>query len=263
MDSDLAGRVAVVMGATRGIGRAIVHALAARGAAVWFQGRDAAAAEEVIASAPGAGPAPRFVAADFARYDDLQRVVATAADAGGRLDILVANGGDRSIAAEPFAATRPEGIPAFFTTRLFNKLGMIHAALPYMRAQRYGKIVATTSDAGRVPTPGESLVGASAAALIFLTRALGRELARDGIRVNAVSTSLTADTPGYDWYQRAAAADADAAVVKAFQRLEAKSPFGLNRPEDIAAMAVFLASPASDRISGAVVSVNGGLSFPG
>lgn len=263
MHTDLDGRVAVVMGATRGIGRAIVHQLAASGARVLFQGRDAAAAAEVIATARGAGSAPRFVAADFASHADMQRVMATAMEAWGRIDILVANGGDRSVAALPFASTPPEDIPAFFTTRLFNKLSMIHAALPYMRAQRYGKIVAITSDAGRVPTPGESLVGASAAAMIFLTRALGRELARDGIRVNAVATSLTADTPGYDWFERAAAANADAAVVKAFRTIEAKAPFGLNRPEDVAALALFLASPESDQVTGAVVSVNGGMSFPG
>lgn len=99
MSANLDGRVAVVMGATRGIGRAIVHQLATSGARVLFQGRDAAAAAEVIASAKDAGCMPRFVMADFAIHADIQRVMATAMEAWGRIDILVANGGDRTVAA--------------------------------------------------------------------------------------------------------------------------------------------------------------------
>ena len=263
LEQRLAGRVAVVMGGTRGIGRAVVHALARRGALVVFQGRDDEAAGEVIRSAPASDATPVYMRAEFAQSGAVAALIDRVVGEHGRIDILVANGGARTADPLPFAQTRAEDLPAFFTTRLYDKLYMIHAALPHMKRQGYGKIVATTSDAGRVPTPGESLVGASASALIFLTRALGREHARDGIRINAVSTTLTKDTPGYDWYARRVGDGSDSAVTDALRKIEDRTPFGLNRPEDVAHAVVFLASPASDQISGAVLSVNGGISFPG
>lgn len=260
---DLAERVAVVMGGTRGIGRSAVHLLAGAGARVVFQGRDEDAGAEVIRSAPTSAPRPAFVKADFDRSEAAAEMIDGVVREHGRVDILVANGGARTADPQPFAQTSVEDLPAFFTTRLYNRLYMIHAALPHMRRQGYGKIVATTTDAGRLPTPGEALVGASASALIFLVRALGREHARDGIRVNAVSTTLTRDTPGYDWYAKRVALKPDAAVVEAFRKIEDRVPFGLNRPQDVAEAILFLSSPASDQISGAVLSVNGGISFPG
>jgi 2-hydroxycyclohexanecarboxyl-CoA dehydrogenase len=113
-----------------------------------------------------------------------------------------------------------------------------------------------------MPTPSESLIGASAAALIFFTRAAARELARWGIRLNAISTSLTTGTPSHASFVDAQQSDPDAVIVKAFRKLEAKAAFRLNTAEDLAEMALFLVAPASDQLSGATISVNGGVSFP-
>jgi 3-oxoacyl-[acyl-carrier protein] reductase len=122
--------------------------------------------------------------------------------------------------------------------------------------------VLLTTDAGRVPTPGESFIGGAAAALVFMVRALGRELARHQVRINAVAVTLTRDTPGYDWYA-AQGEDSDNVLVKAFRKLERETPFGLNTPADVANALLFLASDAAAQITGTTLSVNGGVSFAG
>jgi 3-oxoacyl-[acyl-carrier protein] reductase len=145
-------------------------------------------------------------------------------------------------------------------THVFARLHAVRAALEFMVPAESGSIVLLTTDAGRTPTPGESFIGGAAAALIFMVRALGRELARHHVRINAVAITLTRDTPGYEWY---AQADPENVLVKAFQKLERETPFGLNSPRDVANAVRFLASDAAAQVTGMTLSVNGGVSFPG
>lgn len=262
MRADLSGRVAVVTGGTKGIGRAIVLKLAACGAQVAFHGRDAEAARQVAAEGERQGPRPHFVAGDLGRYGDMKALMATAVEHFGRLDVLVTNGGSRRPRPVLFDEVPPGELTAYFESRAYPRIYAIHAAFPHMKAQGYGKIIALTTDAGRMPTPSESLVGSAAAAVIFLTRALAREFARWGVRINAISTSLTADTPAYDTYRQARDQGSEAVIVKAFRKIEEKAPFGINRPDDLAELALYLAAKESDQLSGATISVNGGISFP-
>lgn len=262
MKTDLSGRVAVVMGGTRGIGRAIALKLAENGAQVVFQGRDEQAAEEVIAACEQVGARPTFVGASIERYDEIARCFDVASERFGRVDIAIANGGTGQPRPALFQDVPPDRIAGYFEGRVYSRIYMVHAAFARMQAQNYGKIIMVTTDAGRIPTPSESLIGAGAAALIFLTRALGREFARWGVRINTISTTLTRDTPPYDRYRRAAEQGSDAVIVKAFRKIEERAPFGLNRPEDLADLALYLASPESDQLSGATISLNGGISFP-
>jgi 3-oxoacyl-[acyl-carrier protein] reductase len=97
---------------------------------------------------------------------------------------------------------------------------------------------------------------------MFLTRALGAELARYGIRVNAIATTLTTGTPPHDEYLRAVESGANETIMKAFAKAEQRVKFRINTPDDLAEYVLFLASPESDQISGSTLSINGGLSFP-
>ncbi len=262
MRADLTDRVAVVLGGTSGIGRAIVLTYADCGAHVIFQGRSAQAADGVIAAAAHAKHTPRFIAADLYDYDAVAGVMKSAFDTFGKIDIAVASGGTGKPKAALFDKISKDDLEGFFRTHAFQRMYALHAAFPYMKANGYGKLISITTDAGRMPTPSESVIGAAAASIIFLTRALAREFARWGVRVNAISTTLTTDTPAYDRFTNERATGSDAVLVKAFKQIEAKAPFGLNEPTDLAELALYLAAPESDQLSGATISVNGGISFP-
>jgi 3-oxoacyl-[acyl-carrier protein] reductase len=131
-----------------------------------------------------------------------------------------------------------------------------------MRTSGYGKIVLITSDGGRVPTPSEAIVGSAAAAVVFMTRAVARELARDGVRVNSLAITLTKDTPGHDRMVERQADGSGGVLDQAFARLEAKMPFGLGAAAEVADLAAFLLAPETDGITGATISVNRGGYFP-
>lgn len=262
MKADLRDRVAVVIGGTAGIGRAIVLKYAECGAQVVFMGRSQTSAGEVIAAAAGADRVPHFIAGDLYEYDDVAAVMKSASDTFGKIDIAVASGGAREPKAALFGDIPKDDLVRFYRTHAHHRVYALHAAFPYMKANRYGKLICVTTDAGRMPTPSESMIGAAAASVIFLTRALAREFARWGVRVNAISTSLTAGTPVYDIFTRERAAGSDAILNKAFNKIEEQAPFGLNTPADLAELALYLASTESDKLSGATLSVNGGISFP-
>ncbi len=260
---ELAGLSVAVTGGTKGIGRAVVRTLAARGARVTFQGRDADAAATLIEECAGGPGEAFFVAGDVGSFADAQALVAAACARCGRLDVYVSSGGPREPSPRLFTdMATPGDSLAMIESRLLPRLNGLHAAVPRMREQGYGKIVLLTTDAARTPTPSESMIGAAGAVVIFLTRALAKELAGHGIRVNAVATTITSGTPPYDAYLAAKAANSDEVLVKAFTKAHAKASFRINTPQDIADYVLFLASPASDQISGATMSINGGLSFP-
>jgi NAD(P)-dependent dehydrogenase (short-subunit alcohol dehydrogenase family) len=133
-------------------------------------------------------------------------------------------------------------------------LHLIHASLPAMRQQRGGAIINVASDAAKVATPGETLIGAAMAAIVMFSKAAALEEKRDGIRINVLTPSLIAGTPG------AALIAADSFSAKMFEKAAAMAHLGIAESADIAEMAVFLASPKARRITGQTISVNGGIS---
>ena len=260
--ADLAGQTAVVVGGTSGIGRAISLMLAARGARVGLIGRDAERGAAVVRAIAAAGGTARWVRADFMKYPELAAAATTLAADLGPCDILIASGGPGGIRPQPFLDTPPEEYDFFFASRCIGRLYTVRAFCDQMIATGRGKIVLLTTDGGRMPTPSEVLNGSAAAGLIFATRALARELSGKGLRINTVSTTLTADTPSYERFQ-AKMAGAPDGLARAFRKIEGRTPLGgLNTPEDVANAVLFFAGPESDRITGAVLSVNGGLSLP-
>jgi len=131
---------------------------------------------------------------------------------------------------------------------------MTAAVLAGMRDQRSGVIINVASDAGKTATPGESIIGAAMAAIIMFSRTVAMEAKRDGIRVNVLTPSLIAGT------ETSARVLKEGFSAKLFAKAASMASLGVADPADLAALAVFLASPAARRLTGQAISVNGGIS---
>jgi NAD(P)-dependent dehydrogenase (short-subunit alcohol dehydrogenase family) len=262
VNGDLAGRVVVVTGGTSGIGREVVAKLSSCGAHVFFQGRNASAAREIIAAATEAKPV--FVPGELSDYGSIQQLCEVAVQHHGRLDGAVGSGvpsrayGMSSLFHEADASRFIE----FFQNGTVPRAYLAHAAAQYMIPKGYGKIVLLTTDAGRVPTPAESMIGSAAAAVMFLTRSIGKELARSGVRVNTVSISLTMDTPAYERLSGLRESGQEGVLERMFDRIEQRSPFGLSTPQEVAEVVCFMLRSESDGITGSTLSLNRGSHFP-
>jgi 2-hydroxycyclohexanecarboxyl-CoA dehydrogenase len=261
--SDLQGLSVAVTGGTKGIGRAIVLTLVANGAKVVFQGTDAQAASDIEEECARLEGHAVFKPGNLLDFEDTKALVDEACRRFGRLDVCISSGGPREPSPKLFKEmASPAESMAMLQSRLMPRLNGIHAATPVMISQGFGKIILLTTDAARTPTPSESMIGAAGAALMFLTRSLAKELVGHGIRVNAVATTITQGTPPYDAYLAAREQISDATIVKAFAKAHHKVGLRINTAQDIADYVLFLASPASDQITGSTMSINGGLSFP-
>lgn len=262
MEIDLKERTIVVTGGTSGIGRATVLKLCASGANVVFQGRDIDSAKETISAAAEIGTTPVFIAGDLYNYDSMAELCATAAEQFGGLHGAVANGMRKEPRPVLFRDTAPEDFLGYFDQGSIPKAYLAHAAAPYMASDNYGKIVFITTDGGRVPTPSETMIGSAAAAVIYMSRALAKEMSRDGIRVNCVGITLTKDTPGYNNSMQRRADGTGGTLDKAFAKLEEKMPFGLGSADEVANLVSFLLGAESDGMTGATYSINRGGYFP-
>lgn len=259
MEADLSGKVALVTGSSKGIGRAIAVRFAENGASVVVNARSPGPALEVVERVRALGREAHFEPADLYDYQDVKRMVDNAVQRFGHIDILVANGAAAGPPPQPFHEIDPKAYGDCVSSHLFTRLHVVRAALDHMMARQSGKIIMVTTDAGRTPTRGESLIGGAAAAVVLMTKVLAQELARWKIRVNTICTTVTRDTPGYD----TATSQQDTHLANLFKKAEERMPFGMNKPDDIAQLALFLASEDSNQITGQIFSISGGLSFPG
>jgi len=259
VEADLSGKVALVTGSSKGIGRAIAVRFAENGASVVINARTPGPALEVVERVRALGREAHFEPADLYNYQDVKRMVDSAVQKLGHIDILVANGAAAGPPPQPFHEIDPKSYGDCVSSHLFTRLHVVRAALDHMMARQSGKIIMVTTDAGRTPTRGESLIGGAAAAVVLMTKVLAQELARWKIRVNTICTTVTKDTPGYD----TATSQQDTHLANLFKKAEERMPFGMNKPDDIAQLALFLASEDSNQITGQIFSISGGLSFPG
>jgi 2-hydroxycyclohexanecarboxyl-CoA dehydrogenase len=253
---DYAERGILISGGTSGVGLATAMAFASAGARkLVLVGRDTQrgkdAVERVCAEYPRS--APTFLPADANDPDAAEQVAATAVARLGRLDVLV------NSTVAPYQPTLLHDIPiaellSMLVQQAAAPILMSRAAIPYMRAQHSGSIINIASDAVKVPTPGESAIGAAMAAIVTFTRTLAVEAKRYGVTVNAVTPSLIANTGSYD---RAMGQEFS---KKIFERIISQAHLGVTEPEDLAALILFLASPMAAKITGQVISVNGGIS---
>lgn len=250
------GSMAVITGGTAGIGRACAEALLAAGArGVLINGRDAGRAECARVDIQAQFPRARVAVAlgDVSKAEVAEAVMAQAIQQLGRIDVLVNSTGGNDLPRLLFR-TPPAQIPGIFERCLFAQILSCAAALPYMREAGGGAVINIASDAGKIPTPGESVIGASMAGIIMFTRALAVEGKRDGIRANVLTPSLTSGTEHYDKVM------ADPFAGRLFAKAERMAALGVVSKEELAGLAVFLASSAAAKITGQAISMTGGIS---
>jgi gluconate 5-dehydrogenase/3-oxoacyl-[acyl-carrier protein] reductase len=248
----LAGRRALIVGGTAGIGLACAAAMLDAGAAaVRVVGRSA---ERGAAAAARLGDRAAFLRADCAEPDEAAAMAEAAAAAMGGIDALVVSPGATHL-PELLHRQSLAQIRESLTLDLAPVLLACRAVLPAMRAQGSGAIVAIASDAAKVATPGEAVIGASMAAIVQFVRGLAIEGKRDGIRANTVTPSLVEGTA-----LTARLMAEGTFSAKLFAKARTLAHLGPTTPEDVAALAVFLCSPAAARITGQAISVNGGIS---
>lgn len=243
----LAGRVAIVTGASGALGGTIALALAREGATVmahYSGNREAAAA--VVGAIRDQGGRAQSVQGDLSRAEDARRVVEGALEAFGSLSILVNNAG---ITRDTLVLRmKEEDWSAVINTNLGGAFHCIKAALREFLRARSGRIINIASIAGQVGTAGQANYAAAKAGLIGLTRSVAREVASRGITVNAVA-------PGF--IDAGLTMQLPADLVKSYIE---QVPLGrAGKPEEVAAAVVFLASDDAAYITGQVINVDGGL----
>jgi 3-oxoacyl-[acyl-carrier protein] reductase len=244
--SSLAGRVALVTGASQGIGRACALALAERGVTVALAARNEAKLAEVAAEIAAASGVAHVFALDLANEESIKECAKAAISQLGKVEILVNNGGiTRDILALRMKRKDWDDVIA---TNLTGAFLMTQAVMSSMLKSRWGRIVNITSVVGETGQAGQANYAASKAGLIGLTKSLARELASRTITVNAVA-------PGY-------IETAMTAVLTEEQRTAMTSQIPLARAgteRDIATAVAFLASEEAGYITGHTLDVNGGM----
>ena len=243
---NLTGKVAVVTGASRGIGRLIAVDFARRGAKVVASGRNSGALDALVAEIAADGGDALAVPGDVALSADADRLIAAAAERFGRVDILVNNAGITRDGL--LLRMKDEDWDAVLDTNLKGAFLCTRAAAKLMSKQKYGRIINISSVVGEMGNPGQANYCASKAGLLGLTKSVARELARRNVTVNAV-------TPGFIQTDMT-----DALPEKARDELVGQIPLGrFGLPEDIAFSVAFLASDQAGYITGQVLGVNGGM----
>jgi 2-deoxy-D-gluconate 3-dehydrogenase len=244
---DLTGKVAVVTGGNGGIGLGMAQGIASLGAKIVIAGRNAAKAESALASLPGAV----FVAADVTKKADCEALVARAVEVFGRLDVLVNNAGT-SIRKMPQDFSEAEW-HAVLDTNLTSAFLCAQAAYPAMMAAGGGKMINIGSMMSLFGAPYATPYAASKGGIVQMTRALATAWAKDNIQVNAV-------LPG--WIDTDLTRRAREQVDGLHASVEKRTPHGRwGTPADLAGVAAFLASSASDFVTGTAIPVDGGFSI--
>ena len=245
----LDGKVAIVTGASRGLGRAIALALAEAGADVAIAARSKTGLEETASQVESLGRRALVAPTDVTLLSSVESLVAQTVAALGRLDIVVNNSGVAHVA--PLAALEPSEWQRVIDTNLTGAFNGCRAAAPHLIAQKSGKIINVASVLAAVGLAGYAAYAASKGGIISLTRALAVEWARDNIQVNALA-------PGWFVTPMNEAAFADSKISERLLRNVPMRRTG--RLEEIGPLAVYLASSASDFITGQTIFLDGGLS---
>ena len=244
---DLTGRVAIVTGGSRGLGRAMALGLAKAGCSVVIASRKADSCATVVAEVEALGGHALAVATRMGEPDDICALVSATVGHFSRLDIVINNAAtvlDRSL-----ESLDPSTFQGAFATNLLGPLLLVQAAVPHLEAGGHGAVVNIISIAVEHGTPGRYLYPPVKAGLEQATRSLALDLAPKGIRVNAISPGTFVTDM----------------VTKAFdeptrERIATQTPLGrLGDPEELAGVALLLVSDAGSYITGQTITVDGGV----
>ncbi len=243
MDLGLAGRTALVLGASKGLGRAIADSLAAEGADVFTVARSGDAGD-------------RHIVADLDDPAAPESILAALAEAGAAVDILVLNSGGPPMG--PAATTGPADFAAVMGRMFNSQLALAQALLPGMRERGFGRILTVASTSLITPIPGLVLSNAVRAMLASWCKTLAGEVAADGVTVNLLLPGQIATDRLTSLHAGMAAAQGLAAEQVTARSVAAIPAGRLGRPEEFGDMAAFLASPRASFITGCAIKVDGG-----
>lgn len=250
---DFHGKVAVVTGGGQGLGRGIALALARQGADVAIVDIQEDTANQVKAEIEAIGRKAMVCRVDISNLEACRKMAEAVVEAFGKISILVNDAAVDRI--EPFMQNTEDWWNQVIGVNLVGTMNCSRAVLDNMIANKYGRIINISSDAGRVGSTGEAAYAATKAGVIGLAKTLAREHARDRITVNTICPGPS-DTPMF-----AATSEANPKLAQALTRI---IPLGrLGKPEDIAAAVVYLASEEAEFVTGQVLSVSGGLTMQG
>ncbi len=257
MDMGLKGAVALVAAASQGLGKAIALGLAREGASVAICARRGDMLEQVAAEIRGTtGVAVLAVPADLSKEGDIASVVAAAAQQFGRIDVLVNNAGGPP--PGEFSTLDDAAWERAFELTLLSAVRLIREALPHLKASGRGRIINMASTSVKQPIEGLILSNSIRAGVIGMAKTLSVELAPYGVTVNNIAP-FRAATDRTRQLDRARAAAQGITEEQARQAVAAQIPLGrYGSPEDVANLAVFLASDKASYITGATIQIDGG-----
>ena len=249
MDVELNGKVALVTGAGRGVGREIAASLAREGASVAINYRASAKDADALAvEIIAAGGKAKAYQADVADFAAVTAMIAAVVKDFGRLDILINNAG--LALRRRFVETTPEDWHRQIDACLYGAIHCCHAAAPHLEAAKNGRIISVIGDSSRVGESGLAIVAAARAGVVALMKSLARELGRSGTTCNTVSLGLVETDHDKDWLE----ANREK-LVKLYPVRR------LGQAADVAPMVTLLASPHGGWITGQVLSISGGYSM--
>ena len=252
MDMGLAGKVALVTGGARDVGREIGLALASEGATIAINYRNSKEeANRLVEEIKSTGAASAAFEADVSDYEAVCTMTDQIVNDFGQLDILVNNAG--YVKPNRFVNTAPEEWRTQIDVGLYGVIHCCHATASLLAASGQGRIISLAGDSARVGEKGLSITAASRGGVLSLTKSLAKELGRDGITVNAVALGLV-ETGHSDkeWLE------------KNMAKIVRNYPSGrIGQPEDVAPTVAFLASAGAAWVTGQIISISGGYSMVG
>jgi NAD(P)-dependent dehydrogenase (short-subunit alcohol dehydrogenase family) len=250
---DLTGKVAIVTGSTRGIGLAIADALASAGARVVIVGRKPDGVAAAVEQLKAAGAEALGVPANISRPDDLQHLLQQTEATFGPVDILV-NNAATNVHFGPMLDADDGMWAKMFETNIMGAVRLARLVAPGMRERNTGKIINIASVAGIQPGTMQAIYSATKAAIISITRSLAQELGAFNIQVNAIAPGVI----------KTRFANVLVETPQIRKSVEAIAPLHrIGTPDEIAGIALYLASPASNFTTGAVMVIDGGLTIGG
>ena len=249
MDFGLKGKVALVTGAARGVGREIALSLAAEGANVAINYRNSGKeAESLVSEIMAKGVKAKAFKADVADFAAVKAMVGEVVQDFGGLNILINNAGIAQ--RQRFVETKPDDWHRQIDACLYGAIHCCYAAAPHLEAAKNGRIVSVIGDSSRVGESGLAIVAAARAGVVALMKSLAREFGRSGTTANTVSLGLVETAHDRDWVE----ANREK-LVKLYPVRR------LGQAGDVAPMVTLLVSPHGGWITGQVISISGGFSM--